>query len=192
MRSPCWRTSRSGVPRGDPAMAQPFELPAFYVPWPARLNPNLEAARVHSKAWARQVEILAPEGDDRGAPIWTERDFDAHDYALLCAYTHPEAPAAELELITDWYVWVFFFDDHFLEQYKRTQDRAGAKHYLARLPAFMPIETTASTHPEPCNPVEVGLVDLWARTAPGTSLDWRRRFFEATTNLLEESRWELD
>ncbi|NEU74720.1 hypothetical protein PI95_019700 [Hassallia byssoidea VB512170] len=30
---------------------QPFKLPEFYMPWPARLNPNLEAARVHSKAW---------------------------------------------------------------------------------------------------------------------------------------------
>lgn len=29
---------------------QPFKLPDFYMPWPARLNPNLEAARVHSKA----------------------------------------------------------------------------------------------------------------------------------------------
>jgi hypothetical protein len=37
---------------------QPFELPEFYMPWPARLNPNLEAARVHSKAWAYEMGIL--------------------------------------------------------------------------------------------------------------------------------------
>jgi hypothetical protein len=37
---------------------QPFKLPEFYMPWPARLNPNLEAARVHSKAWAYQMGIL--------------------------------------------------------------------------------------------------------------------------------------
>ena len=35
---------------------QPFELPEFYVPWPARLNPSLESARRHSKAWAREME----------------------------------------------------------------------------------------------------------------------------------------
>ncbi|MFS0513465.1 hypothetical protein ACEYW6_01890 [Nostoc sp. UIC 10607] len=61
--------------------------------------------------------------------------------------------------MTDWYVWVFFFDDHFLEIYKRTQDMAGAKEYLDRLPAFMPIYPV-STPPVPTNPVERGLADL--------------------------------
>lgn len=175
-------------------MTQPFELPSFYVPWPARLNPHLEGARVHSKAWARAVGILAPEGKERDTDIWTERKFDAHDYALLCAYTHPEASGPELDLVTDWYVWVFFFDDHFLEVYKRTRDMKGAKAYLDRLPRFMPVDVAGGEgahHPEPTNPVERGLADLWARTAPGTSRDWRRRFFEATKNLLEESTWEL-
>jgi germacradienol/geosmin synthase len=170
---------------------QPFELPEFYVPWPARLNPNLEAARVHSKAWAREVGILAPEGEERSSDVWSERKFDAHDYALLCSYTHPEAPGPELDLITDWYVWVFFFDDHFLEVYKRSKDMKGSKEYLDRLPRFMPVDP-AGTTPEPTNPVERGLIDLWARTAPGTSEDWRRRFFESTKHLLEESTWELN
>lgn len=171
---------------------QPFELPEFYVPWPARLNPHLEGARAHTKAWARQVGILAPEGKESASDIWDERTFDAHDYALLCAYTHPEAPAAELDLVTDWYVWVFFFDDHFLEVYKRTKDMKGSKAYLDRLRAFMPIEPGAAAPLSPENPVERGLVDLWARSVPGTSEDWRRRFVEATRHLLEESAWELN
>ena len=122
--------------------------------------------------------------------IWDEAKFDAIDYALLCAYTHPDAPGPELDLVTDWYVWVFFFDDHFLEVYKRTRDLAGAKAYLDRLPAFMPVDLTG-TLPEPTNPVERGLADLWARTVPTMSADWRRRFSESTQNLLDESLWEL-
>jgi hypothetical protein len=55
--------------------------------------------------------------------------------------------------VTDWYVWVFFFDDHFLETYKRSRDQAGAKEYLSRLSAFMPVELTG-TPPEPTNPME--------------------------------------
>ncbi len=169
---------------------QPFELPSFYVPWPARLNPNLEAARVHSKAWAYEMGILgAAEGsEDHG--IWDERKFDAHDYALLCSYTHPDADESMLNLVTDWYVWVFFFDDHFLELYKRSQDMAGAKKYLNGLPAFMPVQPQ-ETPPEPQNAVERGLVDLWARTIPNASQDWVIRFSESTINLLQESLWEL-
>ncbi len=169
---------------------QPYELPEFYMPWPARLNPNLEAAREHSKAWAREMGILDSPGHESSYTIWDEAKFDAMDYALLCSYTHPDAPGPELNLVTDWYVWVFFFDDHFLETYKRSRDLAGAKEYLDRLPAFMPVYPTG-TPSEPTNPVERGLADLWSRTAPTKSADWRLRFSESTKNLLLESMWEL-
>ncbi|MDB9534314.1 family 2 encapsulin nanocompartment cargo protein terpene cyclase [Dolichospermum planctonicum CS-1226] len=169
---------------------QPFKLPAFYMPWPARLNPNLEAARVHSKAWAYEMGILGSKEESQGEPIWDERKFDAHDYALLCSYTHPDTTSTELNLVTDWYVWVFFFDDHFLEIYKRSQDLIGAKEYLDRLPAFMPIYPQDNL-PFPTNPVERGLADLWSRTAFTKSVEWRQRFFESTKNLLDESMWEL-
>ncbi len=168
---------------------QPYELPDFYMPYPARLNPHLDTARVHTKAWAREMGMLdAPQGQP-GADIWDESEFDSMDFALLCAYTHPDAPSRELDLVTDWYVWVFYFDDHFLEIYKRSQDQAGAKEYLDGLPAFMPVDL--SPPPEPANPVERGLVNLWARTVPHRSPEWRLRFFESTKNLLYESRWEL-
>lgn len=165
-------------------MAQPFSLPDFYVPYPARLNPHVEEARRHTKEWARRMHML------EGSGIWEEHDLDAHDYALLCAYTHPDCDAEALALVTDWYVWVFFFDDHFLETFKRSLDREGGKRYLDRLPAFMPMDPAAAA-PEPENPVEAGLADLWARTVPSMSDAWRARFAENTEHLLNESLWEL-
>ncbi|WP_327303780.1 germacradienol/geosmin synthase [Streptomyces sp. NBC_01298] len=165
-------------------MTQPFQLPDFYVPYPARLNPHLEDARVHTKKWARDFGML------EGSGVWEESDLDSHDYALLCSYTHPDCGSEALSLVTDWYVWVFFFDDHFLEMFKRSQDRAGAKAYLDRLGAFMPMDL-ADGFPEATNPVEAGLADLWARTVPAMSMDWRERFSLSTKNLLDESMWEL-
>ncbi|WP_328775680.1 germacradienol/geosmin synthase [Streptomyces goshikiensis] len=165
-------------------MTQPFQLPDFYVPHPARLNPHLEEARIHTKRWARALGML------EGSGVWEESDLDSHDYALLCAYTHPDCDSEALSLVTDWYVWVFFFDDHFLEMYKRSQDRAGAKAYLDRLAAFMPMDL-ADGFPEPAGPVEAGLADLWERTVPAMSPHWRERFAESTRNLLNESMWEL-
>lgn len=172
--------------------SQPFELPEFYIGWPARLNPNLEVARAHSKAWARAVGILDTPAADATPEIWDEAKFDAMDYALLCAYTHPDTLGPELDLITDWYVWVFYFDDHFLEVYKRSQDAEGGRAYLKRLMLFMPVDLGASVAPEPTNPVERGLMDLWARTVPSKTLQWRQRFFASTKSLLEESNWELN
>src|SRR5688572_13848009 len=140
-----------------------FEMPDFYVPWPARLNPNLEAARAHSKVWAREMGILGGFQDDAGPHIWDERDFDRHDYALFCAYIHPEAPTPELNLMTDWNVWAFYVDDYFLQVYKRSKDHAGAKKYLDRVLLFMPLDLNSL--PTPTNPMERGLADVWLRTA---------------------------
>ncbi|MEJ1197395.1 MULTISPECIES: germacradienol/geosmin synthase Cyc2 [unclassified Streptomyces] len=163
---------------------QPFELPHFYMPHPARLNPHLDEARAHSTTWAREMGML------EGSGVWEQSDLDAHDYGLLCAYTHPDCDGPALSLITDWYVWVFFFDDHFLEKFKRSQDRVGGKAHLDRLPLFMPLDLTTDM-PEPENPVEAGLADLWKRTVPAMSADWRHRFAVATEHLLNESLWEL-
>ncbi len=166
----------------------PFDLPVFYLPHPARLNPNLEGARTHARMWAKEMGMLDSPAADGGV-IWDEAELERHDYGLLCAYTHPDCGAEALELITDWYVWVFFFDDHFLEAFKRTRDTAGAKAYLDRIGLFMPLDV--GPVPEPTNPVERGLADLWSRTAPSMSMGWRRRFTVSTQGLLMESLWEL-
>ena len=69
-------------------MSQPFELPDFYLARPARLNPHLERrARPHEGVGAR-------DGHARRAAEDGSRDLGRgeprrHDYALLCAYTHP-------------------------------------------------------------------------------------------------------
>ncbi|MDX8145896.1 germacradienol/geosmin synthase [Lentzea sp. BCCO 10_0061] len=166
---------------------QPFQLPEFYTPYPARLNPNLERARVHTRAWAHEMDMI--DVPQHGTVIWTDDDLESHDYALLCAYTHPDCDGETLDLVTDWYVWVFYFDDHFVELYKRNPDIKGAQAYLDRLPLFMPVNGVITATPE--NPVEKGLADLWRRTVGKHSLDWRERFADNTKHLLDESMWEL-
>ncbi|HEY3505973.1 MAG TPA: germacradienol/geosmin synthase [Actinocatenispora sp.] len=163
-----------------------FTLPDFYLPYPARLNAHRERARRHSMGWAREMGMLdAPT--PHGGVVWTEEELARHDYALMCAYTHPDCDSPTLDTVTDWYVWVFFFDDHFLEQFKYSKDLAGAREYLDHLELFL-----ADDPPEPTNAAEAGLADLWRRTVPAMSDGWRRRFVTATHNLLVESMWELD
>ncbi|WP_017594229.1 terpene synthase family protein [Nocardiopsis potens] len=166
-----------------------FTLPDFYLPHPARLNPNLERSRAHSTEWARRMGMLdAPVPG--GGTVWDEAALAGMDYALMCAYTHPDCDGPMLDLITDWYVWVFFFDDDFLERFKRTRDRAGAREHLDRLEALM-ADGGQEAH-EPRSPAEAGLDDLWRRTVPLMSEGWRRRFTRSTRNLMAESMWELD
>ncbi len=161
-------------------------MPEFYVPHPARLNPHLERSRAHTMAWAKETGMLdAPKPG--GGVVWTAEELDRMDYALMCAYTHPDCDGPALDLVTDWYVWVFFFDDHFLELFKHSRDFAGAQRHLDRLELFM-----GDDPPEPENPAEAGLKDLWERTVPHMSADWRERFVVSTHNLMVESMWELE
>jgi germacradienol/geosmin synthase len=122
-----------------------YELPDFYVPYPARLNPYLDSARPHINEWAREIGILAALPDAPGTDIWDECKFVFMDLPLLCAYTNPAAPNHELDLV----------GDNFFEVYKRSRGQLSAKEYLDRLPAFMPVNLT-DTAPEPVNSVERG------------------------------------
>jgi germacradienol/geosmin synthase len=162
---------------------QPFVMPDFYVPYPARLNPHLERSRAHSMDWAERMGMLE-------TPIWDKEALSRMDYALMCSYTHPDCDGPTLDLVTDWYVWVFFFDDEFLGLFKYSRDLPAAQAYVDRLELFM--TRTGETPPEPESAVEAALKDLWERTVPSMSGDWRRRFILSTHNLMVESMWELD
>ncbi len=169
---------------------QTFALPAFYLPWPGRRNPHLAGTRAACKAWSYEMGILGGGRDDPGEPVWDEASFDAMDIAALAAYGHPDAAPADLDLIAEWYVWGFYVDDFLLHVYKRPNDRAGATTYLAGLPRFMPADPSAAA-PEPADPVQRGLTDLWARTTPNRSPVWRQRFRCRTNDTLQDTLWEM-
>lgn len=168
---------------------QPFRLPEFYLPHPPRLNPHLDYAREHAAAWAQRLGMHDEPGPN-GAPVWDVETLARMDFALLCAYTHPECDAETLALVTEWYIWVFYFDDYFLAEFKHPQHRVEAVRYLERLEEFMP--EPGCTAPEPANASEAGLLDCWLRTLPAMTADWRRRMRLSTHNLMVESLWELD
>ena len=74
---------------------QPFALPDFYVGWPARLNPNVDAARAHSKDMAAH-KYFDHTGLDKSSPgIRMDRaGYDADSgWAENIAYGFPTPEA---------------------------------------------------------------------------------------------------
>lgn len=165
-------------------MAPPFEMPEFYMPFTARLNPNLDAAREHTKAWATAMGMLGTEQQ-----AWSEEDFESADFALFSAFNYPRAVGPELDLITDWHVWGFFLDDVFIEGYRRDGDLSGAQEFLDRLSGLMPLFPPSAV--VPVDPLENALADLWPRTAYIKSVDWRRRFSRHIRKMAESAVHEL-
>ena len=174
---------------GAPAAARPFLLPEFYLPWPARLNPAVDAVRERGRVWARGVGMF-----DEG--VWDEAKFAGADLARAAAYCFPDAPTPMLALLADWGSWAFYVDDLFLERFKRAGDRSGALAYVESTARFVapqgPDFAEPAAPPVPEDAAQRALADLWARTAPLLSEHWRRRFADRTVHQLREMVWELD
>jgi germacradienol/geosmin synthase len=160
------------------------------MPFSTSLNPNLDAARKHSKEWARRMGMLDSLPGIPDAFIWNDHKFDVADVALCGASIHPKGSAPELNLTACWLVWGTYADDYFPAIYGNNRDMAGAKVFNARLGAFMPLDD--STPPAiPTNPVERGLADIWSRTAGPMSLTARTLFRRAIQDMTDSWVWEL-
>jgi geranylgeranyl pyrophosphate synthase len=174
----------TGVPESGPAI----RLPEFRIERAARCNPAVESARTHTAAWARQLGLVGP-----GQP-WTEADLAAGDFGLLGAHEFPDAPAAALATVTDWYTGLFHLDDFLVEAYARTGDLAGAQAYLAELPRLLPVDPEAAIGAAAGGvgtAAERALADVWARTAPALSREQRNRLRAEVEDLLAGSLQEL-
>ncbi|GAB2835851.1 terpene synthase family protein [Lentzea nigeriaca] len=127
------------------------EIPAFDMPFAARLSPHVDRIRQHTKTWVRDMGML------NGAP-WTEAFYDAADYGGFASLTHPTASLDDLKHISDWHTWGFYVSDAFREGFLRTRDVGGGKAFVARLKSV-----AAGSAPSP-NPAEKGLAELVSRS----------------------------
>ncbi|RKG70698.1 germacradienol/geosmin synthase, partial [Corallococcus exercitus] len=179
--------SLSHVPRQH---VGPTKLPKFYAPYSTYLSPHLDARR-NSKDWARRVGMLAVV-PVVGFYVWDDHKFDAADVALCGALIHPDATPEQLDLTACWLVWGTYADDYFPMLYANTRDMAGAKMFTARLAQFMPDDVEAANAAVPTNPVELGLADLWKRTAGPLSPRGRNLFRKAIQDMTDSWVWELN
>ncbi|WP_237101242.1 germacradienol/geosmin synthase, partial [Nonomuraea sp. MG754425] len=156
---------------------------------PPRLSPFAASVVAHSTLWARDMGMFEPV-DRWGAPLWDEVRFESMAIPLMAAYGHPDATPGKLELVSDWYVWAYWFDDHFTRMFKQPRARRRAQDHVNDLHGFTPFDSPAT--PAPSNPIEYGLASLWSRTFSGSSPGWRRRFAASTQGLIRGCLRELD
>lgn len=117
--------------------------------------------------------------------VWDEPTFDSMDFALFAASIHPDATAPILDLLCDWYVWLFSVDDA-IDGANESDGFAGAKRYLSRMTAMV-----AAPDADPADPAERGLADAWRRTVGVASPAWLARMGDDLRICLQEMRWAL-
>lgn len=144
------------------------------------INPHLERASAQVTRWAVELGLVHAEGDkfDR---------FVAARFPWLAARAYPEVGPEQLEVITDWITFVFFFDDMCDTQAAIDPD------YMVRLVAREQrlIDLARGAEPrDDDSPLDRALVDLLVRVARFASPEWQQRLALHIQQYLEGCRWE--
>ncbi|MDX6743241.1 terpene synthase family protein [Actinocorallia sp. A-T 12471] len=136
-------------------------IPALVAP--CRVHERLWPIGEESTAWARTHGLVLGESD-------STRLGRGRFERLVCRLLPDVAPARAV-LVAEWLVWLFALDDQI--------DDGGLGGSATAVDAlYEPLILTlrrGDARPG-ASVLEASLADLWARTAPGMSQDWRRRF----------------
>lgn len=160
-------------PRRSPVNADDGgRTPEFDIPWPARLNPDVERMRRLSLAWARSFEIATgPE---------EIRRLDEPRFDRLAGYAHPDARGGGAQLVSDWMFWFFPFDDWF--DGPVGEDPAAVRAVIDPMVRFVHGEPGALSLSAP--PLVRAFADLCARSGLGMSATWQNRFADDVATYL--------
>lgn len=86
---------------------RPLHIPPLLCPFPSEINGHAAEVDAESHAWLAASDMLA--GTD------AIEQFRRSKIGLLAARTNPTVSRDALRLISDWYNWLFAFDDAFCE-----------------------------------------------------------------------------
>lgn len=166
----------------DPDPPVESELPDIYCPFPQRTNPHVGHTREHLDSWTRSTGLVHRES--------ARERFEQADFAAFVGMVHPTADPGQLDLVADWFVWLFLVDDQ-LDDGHLGRDPERVRHVVARMRAV--VDGTAPD-PEPGEDLPravVALTDLWERTVPDVPPHWRTRFaFHLVAYLTTATTWE--
>ncbi|HET7271373.1 MAG TPA: hypothetical protein VFI90_09850 [Rubrobacter sp.] len=150
-------------------------MPALYVPFPSAINEEADSVHQRTTEWLRRFLVLANET--------AYRRFSDIKIGRLAARFHPDAPLDALQLISDWYGWMFFWDD------QRDETEIGKQPSLlaARNVGFLEV-LTGSGHPESA---PLALWDLRERVLAKVATEaWMRRFVGSVEEHFASTVWE--
>lgn len=152
--------------------------PALACDLPGAIHPHVEAARRHTERWTVELGLVDPRGR-RFATMVAARFTD------LAARSYAHVTAGQLELVSDFIAWLFFYDD--------LCDGAAfdASHdpALARLEQRL-IEALHHGDVEGGDPLTRAAVDLHRRLATFVAPGWLDRIAGDMASYVAGVQWE--
>ncbi|MBE3559283.1 MAG: hypothetical protein IMW89_08665 [Ktedonobacteraceae bacterium] len=155
-----------------------ISIPAIYCPFPSRISPHAEILHEHSLAWATRFHLVQREA--------AMRRFLASRFARLTARVYPTAGLEELQLLNDWLVWLFMFDDQFDDGLLGRQP----EHIETVLNAYLAIFINPDSA-TPADPAAEALLDLYRRTFPRMPAVWQERYRQHFIKYFDTYNWTV-
>ncbi|GLF97023.1 terpene synthase family protein [Streptomyces yaizuensis] len=134
----------------------------FHVPFEKRDNPDLPAVRAHNLAWLEHFGLVVGEQ--------AQRQYLKAGVADFCSMAHPGARGEDLDAVVDAWSWTVFPDDLFDGPAGR--DPGTVTRVCRRFAAI--VDDWPRTRPDPGNPMETALHDMWGRLTAGMPASWVR------------------
>lgn len=156
-----------------------IKLPTLYCPFPSTINQYASAAYHHNLDWLRSFNIVI---DESASPNWRELKFSD-----LVARTYPTISLEALEIIADFMVWYFIFDDEFEKAgISKQPELLESEH--ARLVDIM----NGASLRDDDTPAVVTLRDIFQRLhqLPHGTSELILRFAKNLEDFLQGVRWE--
>ncbi|MFI9503587.1 hypothetical protein [Nocardia sp. NPDC052566] len=159
-------------------------VPEIFNPFPYQINPYVEQTRAHLVEWTRRIGLVHREA--------ARRRFEKADFGWFTSVVYPAADAVHLDLMSDWFAWLFLVDDQLDDgAVGRSAEHAGA--VVARMRAVLESpDFGAAAVTDPDAPTAVSsLADLWLRSAADATPAWRRRYIRHLDDCLTTAAtWE--
>lgn len=156
-------------------MNQNFIPPALYCPFPAAVSKHAETVQQQNIEWVRRFNLLKGEG--------AYKPLSAAKFGSLVSRTYPHAPLEELQIVTDWTVWMFILDD--LSETLAKEPDSLAAMYSGFLDILKGVRAG-----EPENPLAVALQDIRSRLLQKATPAWMSRFIRTFEECCESWVWE--
>ncbi|MDX3716224.1 terpene synthase family protein [Streptomyces europaeiscabiei] len=166
---------------GDAGLAH---IPEIHCPFPYRVNPHADRARAHLADWVQRTGLVHRES--------ARKRFDQADFGWFAALVYPTASLRHLELMADWFAWLFLVDDQLDDgsagrSPDRMQQMVAGMHDVLGSPDF---GVSLLCDPD-VPPAVASLAELWQRTAVDAPAHWRRRFIRHLRDcLVTATVWE--
>ena len=154
-------------------------LTELYCPFPEAVSPYAEDVQESTVEWACSFELV------KGMPAI--RQIETSKLGFLAGRFHPEARREELQLVSDWYLWMFLRDD----QCDESALGSDPELLASKDSRFMEILEGAKPRSGD-DPLGRALHDLRRRVISKAPSDlWIRRFTRSIGAHFDSTLWEV-